>query len=392
MARAMISAHARSRTPLPEALRVVVSGMVAGVPGHGGATWSVLQYVLGLRRLGHDVLVIEPVEAVTDAVAEYFEAVIREYDLAERAALLVDGTHQTVGPSYEKAREFARSADILVNVSGMLRDEAFLEPVPTRVYLDLDPGFNQLWHEVEGIDVGFDGHTHFATVGLALGTVGCAVPTCGREWIPTVQPVVLERWPTSDRLAYEGVTTVANWRGYGSIEHEGVFYGQKAHSFRRFIAFPTLTDVPVFLALAIHPDERTDLHALHENGWTLLDADAMAGTPARYRRFVQRSWAELGIAKSGYVESRCGWFSDRSVCYLASGRPVLAQETGFSDVLPVGEGLLAFATMEELLAGLAEVRSDYHRHRRAARVLAEEQFESGRVLTALLDAVAGSRA
>jgi hypothetical protein len=376
---------------MPDALRVVFSGMTAGVPGHGGATWSILQYVLGLRRLGHDVLLVEPVEAVTGTVAEYFEAVVRAYGLAGRAALLVQETRETVGVSYASARGFARDADLLVNVSGMLRDEAFVDPIATRVYLDLDPAFNQLWHEVEGIDVGFEGHTHFVTVGLALGSVGCAAPTCGRDWIPTAQPVVLDLWPVADRLEYRGLTTVANWRGYGSIEHDGILYGQKAHSLRRFIAFPTLTDVPVFLALAIHPDERTDLEALDENGWRLLDVAEKAGTPARYRRFVQQSWAELGIAKSGYVESRCGWFSDRSVCYLASGRPVLAQETGFGDMLPVGEGLLAFATMEELLAGLAEIRSDYPRHRRAARALAEEHFESGRVLTSLLEAVAGAR-
>ncbi len=366
--------------------------MVAGVPGHGGATWAVLQYVLGLRRLGHDVLLVEPVQAVTGPVADYFHSVIRDYGLEERAALLVDGTHETVGLSYASARKLAREADVLVNVSGMLRDEAFVDPIPTRVYLDLDPAFNQLWHEAEGIDVGFDGHTHFVTVGLAVGTLGCDVPTCGKDWIPTVQPVVLDLWPVADRLEYDGLTTVANWRGYGSIERDGVLYGQKAHSLRRFIAFPTLTDVPVFLALAIHPDERRDLEALHENGWRLLDAAEAAGTPARYRRFVQRSWAELGIAKSGYVESRCGWFSDRSVCYLASARPVLVQETGFSEFLPVGEGLLAFETTDDLLAGVEELRRDYPRHRRAARKLAEEYFDSDRVLCALLDAVVEARA
>src|SRR3712207_82777 len=121
--------------------------MVAGVPGHGGATWAVLQYVLGLRRLGHDVLLVEPVEAATRPVGDYFRSVVRDHGLEERAALLVDGTHETVGLNYGSARELAREADVLVNVSGMLRDEAFVDPIPTRVYLDLDPAFNQLRSE-----------------------------------------------------------------------------------------------------------------------------------------------------------------------------------------------------------------------------------------------------
>lgn len=366
--------------------RILFSGMVAGVPGHGGATWSVLQYVLGFRRLGHDVLFVEPVHELSTAVAAYFDDVVGEHELEDAAALLLEGSDDTIGLSYGRVCERARAADVLVNVSGMLRDPALTERIPTRVYLDLDPTFNQLWH-TDGIDVGLDGHTHFVTVGLALGTDACAVPTCGRDWIATLQPVVLERWPLGDGLDYDGLTTVANWRGYGSIERDGIFYGQKAHSFRRFIALPTLTDVPVFLGLAIHPHERDDLDALRENGWNLLDPGETAGRPSRYRRFVQRSWAELGIAKSGYVASRCGWFSDRSVCYLASGRPVLAQETGFRAFLPVGEGLLAFDTIEELLAGIEELRRDYARHRRSARALAEEYFDSARVLPALLDAV-----
>ncbi len=373
--------------PLADTLRIVFSGMVAGVPGHGGATWSVLQYLLGFRRLGHDVLFVEPVKALTTAVADYFRDVVREYGVEESAALLADGTDQTIGPSYTDVRERAADADVLVNVGGMLRDGRLTEPIATRVYLDLDPAFNQLWHSA-GIDVGLDAHTHYVTVGLAVGSEACRVPTCGRDWIPTLQPVVLEHWASADRLEYEGLTTVANWRGYGSIEDEGVFYGQKAHSFRRFIALPTLTDVPVFLGLAIHPDERKDLDALRENGWSLLDPAEVAGTPDRYRRFVQGSWAELGIAKEGYVVSRSGWFSDRSVCYLASGRPVLAQETGFSSFVPSGEGLIPFETVDDVVAGVEELQSDYERHRRAARALAEENFRSDTVLSRLLDAVA----
>lgn len=358
--------------------------MIAGVPGHGGATWAVLQYLLGFRRLGHDVLFVEPVRELSDATVSYFRRVVAEYGLERSAALLLAGTEQTAGIDYARLVDRARAADVLVNVSGMLADEELTAPIATRAYLDLDPGFNQLWHDVEGIDVGFGRHTHFVTVGQAIGRADCPVPTCGRDWIGTPQPVVLERWPVADGMVHDGLTTVANWRGYGSIEHDGVFYGQKAHAFREFFPLPTLTDEAFLVGLAIHPDERQDLDALSANGWRLLDPAEVASTPARYRAFVQGSKAELGIAKSGYVASRCGWFSDRSVCYLASGRPVLAQETGFSRFAPTGAGLFAFETTDDVLAAIEELRRDYKGHRRAARALAEDVFDSDKVLTRLL--------
>jgi hypothetical protein len=354
--------------------------MVAGDPGQGGATWAVLQYVLGLQRLGHDVRLVEPVPDLRPEVVAYFQDVVSAFELQGRAALLVAGTRETVGASYDSLL----GADVLLNVSGMLQEEQVLGEVPARVYLDLDPAFNQLWHAVEGIDMRFDGHTHFVTVGQAIGTASCSVPTCGRDWIPTLQPVVLERWPVPEGLDRNAFTTVGNWRGYGSIEHEGVFYGQKAHSVRELVSLPRRTGERFELALAIHDDETADLAALEENGWCLVDPREAASTPDRYWRFVRGSKAELGVAKSGYVASRCGWFSDRSACYLASGRPVVAQETGLSDFLPVGEGLFAFRTADDVLAAIEELARAYERHRRAARALAEDLLDSDRVLARLL--------
>jgi hypothetical protein len=266
----------------------------------------------------------------------------------------------------------------------MLTDEELTEHIPLRIYLDLDPAFTQLWHATQGIDMRFAGHNRFVTVGQAIGRPYCDVPTCGLEWIPTLQPVVLEYWPAAGRITRNALTTVANWRGYGSIEHEGVFYGQKAHSLRELVTLPTLTEERFELALAIHPEEVKDLAALRSNGWHLIDPARVARTPTSYWRFVQGSKAEFGIAKSGYVASRCGWFSDRSACYLASGRPVIAQETGFSRFLPTGAGLFAFETTEEVLAGIETINGDYERHSRAARAVAEEHFDSDKVLGRLL--------
>jgi hypothetical protein len=363
-------------------LRIFVSGMVAGDPNQGGATWAVLQYVLGLRRLGHDIWLVEPVERLRPESERYFRALVAEFELEERAALVSPGG-ETVGLPYSSLREAARSTDVLLNVSGMLRDPALVEPIPRRVYLDLDPVFNQLWNE-GGIDVGFAGHTDHVTVGQAIGTDGCEIPTAEIDWRTTLPPVVLAEWPVADGLRRDALTTVGNWRAYGSIESGGVFYGQKAHALRELVELPRLTKERFLLALAIHADETKDLTALAEHGWELADPEDVAGTPGDYRGFVQGSKAEFGLTKSGYAVAHSGWFSDRSACYLASGRPVVAQETGFSSFLPTGEGLLAFDSADEAAAAVDAVASDYDRHRRSARALAEEYLDSDIVLTRLL--------
>lgn len=375
-------------------LNILVGGMIAGVPHQGGAVWAVLQYLLGFRRLGHEVCFVEPLDEASllpqgsklkkSTNAEYFRKVMAEFGLEKDAALWLRDTKQTVGLEYSRLSDRARKADLLVDISGMLNDEGLTGNIPLRVYLDLDPAFNQLWHTTEGIDMHLSGHTHFVTVGLGLGEPDCLVPTCGFKWIKTLPPVVLERWPFSDSLTYNALTTVANWRGYGSIEHDGVFYGLKAHSLRRFIDLPTLTNEQFILALAIHPGEKSDLAALARNSWKLLNPGQAASTPSRYRDFVQGSKAEFGIAKSGYVTSASGWFSDRSACYLASGRPVIAQDTGFSRVLPAGEGLFAFRNTQDVLAGIEELNRDYERQRHTARGIAEEYFDSDKVLGRML--------
>jgi hypothetical protein len=369
---------------------IVLAGMFAGEPGHGGATWAILQYALGLRRLGHDVLVLEQVQQHKPASVAYFQRVMTEFGFEGWSAMVVASSRESVGLPYRRVSELVRSAEVLLDASGMMAGSELVEHVPVRVYLDLDPAFNQLWHSVEGIDRGFDGHTHFATVGLAIGSGGCSVPTCERTWITTLPPVVLGEWPVAHGITRDALTTVGSWRSYGPIEHDGIVYGQRAHSFRRFLDLPKLTNERLAPALGIHPGEERDLAAFAASGWELIDPATVASTPAEYREFVQGSRAELGIAKSGYVVSRCGWVSDRSACYLASGRPVLAQETGFSDFLPVGNGLLAFDTMEDLLAGIEELRGRYEIHRRAARAIAEDLLDSDKVLTQLLDKVGGA--
>jgi hypothetical protein len=379
------------------ALTIAVGGRVASTPYQGGASWATLQYVLGFDRLGHRTVLLDEVTPdqltpsgaplAESANAAYFEHVVQEFGLGDRAALLLTGTRETVGLPFERILAAARSADLLLNESGVLSDEQLLDEIPLRAYLDVDPGFTQMWAE-DGIDMRFAVHDRFLTVGTRIGRSGCDIPTCGRDWVPTVPPVVLSEWRAGGPVEHDGLTTVGNWRGYGAVEREGVVYGGKVHSLRSLMGLPTMTNRRFMTAFAIHPDERRDLAALRANGWCLLDPADEAGTPDAYRRFVRGSWAEFGVAKSGYVLARCGWFSDRSAAYLASGRPVIAQDTAFD--LPVGRGLLAFATAADVLAGVEALDADYAGHSAAARAIAEEYLDSDRVLTALLESLGGA--
>jgi hypothetical protein len=373
---------------LVSAPAIIVSGMIAATPWQGGATWAVLQYLLGLRRLGCEVHFIEPIDDPRRVPAEsvrYVSETMERFGFEGRWALVPRSGAEPIGISRSELREVARGTDLLLSVSGMLADPDVLDAVAVRAYLDLDPAFNQLWHAVEGVDMRFDAHTHFVSVADAIGNPECPIPDCGREWLPTLPPVVLDEWPVASGREDRGLTTVGHWRSYGSIHHAGVHYGQKVHSLRPLLDLPRRTHARFELALAIHPDEVDDLAALEEGGWTILDPARVVATPDDYRRFVQGSWAEFGIAKLGYAVSNSGWFSDRSACYLASGRPVIAQDTGFEQRLPAGAGLFAFTTADQVVAAIEELERDYELHRDAARELAVEHLDSDRVLGSLLE-------
>jgi hypothetical protein len=273
-------------------------------------------------------------------------------------------------------------------VNGFVTQERVLERVPLRAYLDIDPGFGQMWRALDLHDL-FAGHDAFITIGERIGREDCSIPTNGLDWITTPQPVALEHWPAQpppDPGA--GFTSVASWRGpFAPIEYEGVTYGLRVHEFRRFADLPARTTEALEVALDIHEAETADLELLRANGWNLADPAVKAADPWAYRDYVQRSKGELMIAKHMYVASRSGWLSDRSICYLASGRPVVAQDTGISELYPVGEGLLTFGEPAEAAEAIGQVSADYERHSRAARELAEQHFGSdvvvGRVLREL---------
>lgn len=372
-------------TPAPT---VIVSGTIAATPWQGGATWAVLQYLLGLQGLGCGVYFVEqldgPEQAQPDA-ARYCGQVMERFGLEDRWAVLPAAGVEPTGMPRTRLREAAGETDLLLNLSGKLSDPDILDRVSVRAYVDLDPVFAQLWQASAGVDMGFDAHTHFVSIADEIGRPGSSIPACGRNWLPTLPPVVLDEWPVAREIERRRATTVGHWRSYGSIMHDGVHYGQKAHSLRTLIELPRRAPDRFELALAIHPEETRDLDALRENGWTLLDPAEVASTPDGYRRFVQGSWAEFGLAKLGYVVAGSGWFSDRSACYLASGRPVLAQDTGFGRRLPTGTGLLPFSNADDVIAGLDELEADYERHRMGARQIAEDHLAADRVLGSLLE-------
>ncbi len=376
----------------------VVSGRVCAVPNQGGATWAVLQFVLGLRRLGwrtHFVEELDRTQVIPGARpleqsdnAAYISATMSAFGLDGCWSLVQRGGGEVVGVGRADLARLVRRADVLLNISGCLTDRELLAGPGARVYVDLDPVFTQLWHDVEGIDLGLDRHDSFVTVGRAIGSPGCAVPTGGRDWIGIAPPVVLEHWPVLTSMGSRPeMTTIGNWRGYGSIVHGGVHYGQRAHTMRRLMKLPALTDQRFLLALAIHPDEIADIAALDANGWPRVDPRSVAYDAASYRTFVSESRAELGIAKSGYAVSRSGWFSDRSACYLASGRPVIATSTGFESYLPAGDGLLAYGNVDEAAECVRAVNADYAHHSAAARRIAKEHLDSDVVLAGMLDAI-----
>jgi hypothetical protein len=347
----------------PGAPLVLVGGALAQRPGRGGHAWVFLQWLLGLRALGCRVALVDRLlPDGQDAQLAWLRTVLAPYDLP---VLLV-------------GRDPVPRADLLLDVMGYTGVDA-----DRRVFVDVYPGFGQLWAEL-GLHDPYDGYDAFVTVGTAVGQPGSAVPTRGLPWVPVLPPVHLPAWPVS--AGGPTWTSVGAWRGpYGPVEHGGRSYGLRVHSARRLLGIPAATGLDVELALDLDPFDGADRQRLLDAGFRLADPAQAAGTPAAYRAHVQGSAGELCMAKELYVDTRGGWFSDRSACYLASGRPVVAQETGWTAALPAGEGLLAFSDTASAAAALEAVGAHPGRHSRAARDLAEAHLAADVVLPPLLD-------
>jgi hypothetical protein len=256
------------------------------------------------------------------------------------------------------------------------------------VFVDLDPGFTQFWYAAGNRATRLDDHDYYYTIGENVGCAECSIPTGGLPWRPIRQPVVLADWPVSPTNRYDRFTTVAAWRGpYGPVEHDGRTFGLKVHEFRKFVDLPARVPACFEIALDIHPADQRDRALLTDRGWRLVDPRTTVADPAAFRQYVQTSGAEFSTAQGIYVDTNSGWFSDRSVRYLAAGKPVLVQDTGFSRNYPVGEGLVSFRTLDEAVVGADRILRNYLDHARAARALAEEYFASDKVLGRFVDEI-----
>jgi hypothetical protein len=300
----------------------------------------------------------------------------------------MDGT--TYGMSTTELRDALDDAVLFLNVSGgtLLRPE--YQHCRNKVLIDTDPGWNHFvnwpaWRPKPDwpVSAPFTGHDHFFTYAERIGRPDCPLPDFGLPWRPTRPPVVLDHWrPEPPATTW---TTVTTWINFGrSIEHDGVRYGSKEVEFGAIEALPTRVRAPLEVAVGGDNAPRDLWRSL---GWSVVDAGEISRTPDDYRSYVQRSRGEFSVAKNIYVATNCGWFSCRSACYLAAGRPVVIQDTGFSDVLPVGAGLLPFRTLDDAVRAVESVENDYQQQSTAARQFAAEHLDADKVLGQLVDEV-----
>lgn len=383
----------------PGGPRVVVAGYLVRCP-LGGYAWQAAHFLLGLRVLGCRVFFYEdsaydpkafvPGAEEGDTYGHGAAAAGRflaAHGLVDQWSFHDAATDRWFGGGRDVARAALADADLFINLGGVNRVLAAARPRAVSAYVDLDPGVTQarLVAGDAALAALVDEHDHLFTFGERIGRADCGVPTAGRMWCPLRQPVVAALWEPMPVDASAPFTTIGTWDvdGRDVIVDGETFTWRKRVEWRRILDLPRRTGVRFRIAmnLAHHPDDRRRLEA---HGWELVDPIALTADPERYRAFIRGSRGEFTTAKDVNVRLRSGWFSDRAACYLAAGRPVVTQDTGFGDAVPTGHGLHAFRTIEEAAAAIARVIGDYAREADAARALAHEHFAPERTLAPLL--------
>ena len=382
-------------------MRIIVTGLV-GQYAFGGVAWDYLQFVEGFRQLGHEVFYLEdtemwPYDPIKNTVSEdcsynvkYLGNVMENLGLGDRWIYrnAADGSYH--GVSETEAKKFCASADVFLNVSGCgwLRPE-YLR-IPKKIFLDSDPMFKQV-DLISGKQDAIDrvrAHDFHFTFAENMNAPECRIPKAGLQWIPTRQPIVLNWWkPEHAKPPRDVFTTVMNWVSYGGCEYAGEKWGQKDVEFLKFIELPQKTGQEFEIAMGMGPGMKRPTELLHQKGWSIIEPSEHLPDPWKYHDYLRDSKGEWSVAKEAYVKSRSGWFSCRSACYLALGRPCVLQDTGWSEVYQTGSGLFAFNTIEQAVAGIGSVNSAYAKHSAAARRLAEEKFDARKVLGAMLDRI-----
>jgi hypothetical protein len=373
---------------------IIFAGTI-GRSGLGGQAWAGLQYLLGLRSLGHEVVYLEDCGRSSwvfvwekedwthelDYPAAYVHACLEPLGLGNQ--WIYRDNYRSLGMPLPQFLDICSRADLLIMRAVPFwtwRDE-YATP-RRRAFIDVDPGFTQIAiaNGDAGLAEGIARAERRFTYAQRVGAPDCAIPPDGGPWIATRPPVFLPEWPVAAAPATH-LTSVMRWQGFKEAVFNGVRYGQRDQGFPRYFDLPKSTAQKFRMAqMGLKPE------LLERHGWEVAAGEVVSRTPQLYRQFIQDSRAEFSIPKQGYVAMRGGWFSDRSVCYLASGRPVLMEDTGLADWLPLGDGLLSFHDPAGALRCIEQLNSDYDRHCRAARRLAEDFFTAEKVLPALLDA------
>jgi len=382
---------------MESSLRIIVTGLIAQYP-LGGVVWDYIQYVLGLQKTGHDVYYFEdteqwPYNPKEGGVAkdcnynvEFLSNVMSHFGLEDRWAYCFPWKLQWFGLTDGKRKEVIESADVLINVSGVLARPQKYRSIERLIYIDSDPVFTQmkLARGQRDFEELVDLHDVHFSFGERLADAK-GIPDTGHTWLPTRQPIVLSEWHQK-KPGREVFTTVMNWTSNNDVKFDGKKYGQKDSEFRKFINLPAQAS-PTILEIAINAGKtrRTPKDMLKHKGWSVVAPDAVCPDFQTYRDYIQTSKAEFSVAKNGYVVGKSGWFSCRSACYLAAGKPVVVQDTGFSSVIPVGEGVLPFKTEDEAATAIHEIEHNYDRHTAAARAIAETYFDSDKVLGRLIE-------
>ncbi len=382
---------------MTERSRIVVLGNVVRFPVAGMA-WHYFQYVVGLARMGHDVWFLEDSGDAVECCYNPSTHVIGpdpSYGLRFTAEVLdrlgvgdrwaYHDAHGTGwhGPAADRILEICRSADVFLNVSGSVPVRPWLAEVPVRVLIDTDPAFEQIRRLTVPArsELGMR-HNVFLSYGENIGSADCLVPDDGLPWKPTRQPVVLDLWPLTEVPSSPGpLTTVMQWDSYPAREWNGVRYGMKSETFLDYLDLPRRTGAHIELALG-SPNAPRDL--LRDHGWQLRDPLEVTRDPWTYQAYLQSSRAEFSPAKHGYVISRSGWFSERSAVYLACGRPVIAEDTGFTRQISTDLGVLAYDSPDSAAAAIEDLFTREHLHRQAAREIAAAHFDATTVLDQLL--------
>jgi hypothetical protein len=376
---------------------LLLLGLVGQYP-MAGVAWQAIHHLLGFRQLGWDAYYVEdsgasPYDPRTRSRTEdcrtavaWVAEVMRRIGFADHWAYvdLAHGETHGLGPG--RLAALYRDATAIVNLCGATAPRAEHRQGARLVYVETDPVYEQLRiaNGVEDSLAFLANHDVLFTYGENLGASDCPVPLGSFAWKTTRPPVVLDCWPVRNDAPGSAFTSVASWENKGKdITHRGVTYQWSKHvNFLRFLDLPR--HAPQRFALAMDPADAAVAARLRAAGWQLVDPQPVSGDLDAYRDFVCGSRGEFTVAKDIYVRPRSGWFSDRSVCYLAAGKPVVTQDTGFGKFVPTGQGLFAYQTMEEAVDALARIDADYPAHAAAARRIAAEHFDSRNVLRRLL--------